>query len=103
MRTYAGRGQIIPFSMLYLFTQEQCVNCPAAKAVVQEALEGTGIPIKVVDLLDVDEDLDFRMLESQIFIASTPSIVVENEGSLELLYSGKVPSIEDVRRSLGVS
>ncbi|NHJ14417.1 MAG: hypothetical protein EAX95_12130 [Candidatus Thorarchaeota archaeon] len=91
-----------PYSTLYLFTQEKCVNCPAAKAVVQEALEGTGIPVKVVDLLDVDEDLDFRMLESQIFIASTPSIVLENEGSLKLLYSGVVPSVEDVRKSLGV-
>ena len=92
-----------PYSTLYLFTQENCVNCPAAKAVVQEALEGTGISVQVVDLLSVDEDLDFRMLENQIFIASTPSIVVENMGSLKLLYSGVVPTVEDVRKSLGVN
>ncbi|MFW9845832.1 MAG: thioredoxin family protein [Candidatus Thorarchaeota archaeon] len=90
-------------SMLYIFTQENCVNCPAAKMVVEEALMGTGVPLRVVDLQDVDEDLDFRMLEDQIFIASTPSIVLENKGSLKLLYSGDVPTVEDVRKSLGVN
>lgn len=88
---------------LYLFTQEDCANCPAAKAVVEEALKGTGVSMKTVDLERVDEDLDFRLLENQIFIASTPSIVVENSGSLELLYSGEVPTIEQVRKSLGVN
>ena len=92
-----------PYSTLYLFTQENCATCPAAKAVVQEALEGTGVSVEIVDLLDVDEDLDFRMLESQIFIASTPSIVVETKGSLKLLYSGVVPTVDDVRKSLGVN
>ncbi|MGD9382051.1 MAG: thioredoxin family protein [Candidatus Thorarchaeota archaeon] len=90
-------------SALYVFTQEDCVNCPAAKLVVEEALVGTGYPMRVVDLTEVDEDLDFRMLESQIFIASTPSIVLENQGSLKLLYSGKVPTVEEVRKSLGVN
>ncbi|MFW9800353.1 MAG: thioredoxin family protein [Candidatus Thorarchaeota archaeon] len=91
------------FRTLYLFTQQDCANCPAAKAVVEEALVGTGVSVKTVDLEKVDEDLDFRLLESQIFIASTPSIVLENSGSLELLYSGEVPTIEQVRKSLGVN
>jgi hypothetical protein len=90
-------------STLYVFTQEDCANCPAAKLVVEEALVGTGYPMRVVDLKEVDDDLDFRMLENQIFIASTPSIVFENQGSLKLLYSGEVPSVEDVRKSLGVN
>jgi hypothetical protein len=90
-------------SMLYVFTQEDCANCPTAKLVVEEALAGTGYPMRVVDLKEVDEDLDFRMLESQIFISSTPSIVLENHGSLKLLYSGEVPTVEDVRKSLGVN
>jgi hypothetical protein len=89
-------------SALYVFTQEDCANCPAAKLVVEEALVGTGYPMRVVDLTQVDEDLDFRMLENQIFIASTPSIVLENQGSLRLLYSGEVPTVEEVRKSLGV-
>ena len=90
-------------STLYVFTQEDCANCPAAKLVVEEALVGTGYPMRIVDLTEVDEDLDFRMLESQIFIASTPSIVLENQGSLKLLYSGEVPTVEEVRKSLGVN
>jgi hypothetical protein len=90
-------------SKLYVFTQEDCANCPAAKLVVEEALVGTGYPMRVVDLTQVDEDLDFRMLENQIFIASTPSIVLENQGSLKLLYSGEVPTVEQVRKSLGVN
>ncbi|MFX0056390.1 MAG: thioredoxin family protein [Promethearchaeota archaeon] len=90
-------------STLYVFTQEDCANCPAAKLVVEEALLGTGYPMRVVDLAEVDEDLDFRMLENQIFIASTPSIVLENQGSLKLLYSGEVPTVEEVRKSLGVN
>ncbi len=90
-------------STLYVFTQEDCANCPAAKLVVEEALMGTGYPMRIVDLKEVDEDLDFRMLENQIFIASTPSIVFENQGSLKLLYSGEVPTVEDVRKSLGVN
>ncbi|MHA2301151.1 MAG: thioredoxin family protein [Candidatus Thorarchaeota archaeon] len=90
-------------SKLYVFTQEDCANCPAAKLVVEEALVGTGYPMRAVDLTQVDEDLDFRMLENQIFIASTPSIVLENQGSLKLLYSGEVPTVEQVRKSLGVN
>ncbi|MHA2117504.1 MAG: thioredoxin family protein [Candidatus Thorarchaeota archaeon] len=90
-------------STLYVFTQEDCANCPAAKLVVEEALVGTGYPMRIVDLTEVDEDLDFRMLENQIFIASTPSIVFENQGSLKLLYSGEVPTVEEVRKSLGVN
>ncbi|MHA2142262.1 MAG: hypothetical protein ACXADC_04305 [Candidatus Thorarchaeota archaeon] len=90
-------------STLYIFTQEDCADCPAAKLVVEEALVGTGYPMRVVDLKQVDEELDFRMLENQIFIASTPSIVFENQGSLKLLYSGEVPTVEEVRKSLGVN
>ncbi|MFW9889629.1 MAG: thioredoxin family protein [Candidatus Thorarchaeota archaeon] len=90
-------------SALYVFTKEDCANCPAAKLVVEEALMGTGFPMRVVDLAEVDEELDFRMLESQIFIASTPSIVLESQGSLTLLYSGEVPTVEQVRKSLGVT
>ena len=92
-----------PHAILYLFTQDGCVNCPAAKAVVDEALMGTGVSVETVDLQNMDEELDFRLLESQIFIASTPSIVIENGDSLELLYSGEVPTIEQVRKSLGVN
>jgi hypothetical protein len=39
-------------------------------------------------------------LEHQIFIASTPAIVVENNGKMKMLYSGQVPDIETIRREV---
>lgn len=88
---------------VYVITQDGCVNCPAAKAIVQEALENTDIPVKIVDLQDMDPDFEFKLLENQVFIASTPSILLENNGSVKLLYSGDVPSIDGVRRAIGVN
>ena len=37
-------------SALYVITQKGCVNYPAARAVIQEAVEGTSISVKIVDL-----------------------------------------------------
>lgn len=90
-------------STLYVITQENCANCPAAKAVVQEAIEDSPIPMKIIDLQEMDPDFEFRLLEHQVFIASTPSIILENNGSLKMLYSGTVPSVEEVRKQLGMS
>jgi len=39
-------------------------------------------------------------LEHQIFVASTPAIIVENNGSMKLLYSGKIPDVETIRREV---
>ncbi len=90
-------------STLYLITQENCANCPAAEAVVEEAINGSPIPMKIIDLKNMDPDLEFRLLENQVFIASTPSIILENHGMLKLLYSGTVPSVEDMRKQLGMN
>ncbi len=89
-------------TMLYVITQEQCPNCPAAKAVVEEALAGTGIPVRIVDLKEMDSDFEFTLLEHQVFIAATPSIIIEDNGSLRLLSSGAVPTTEEVRNAVGV-
>ncbi len=88
--------------ILYLVTQPGCVNCPAAEAVVEEAFEDSDIPVETVNLRTIDDDLEFRLLEEQVFIASTPSIIVDNGGDLKLLYSGEVPTVEGIRRELGV-
>ena len=86
---------------IYLVTQDNCVNCPAAKAVVNEAFEGSdSVQVKTVDLNQMDPDFEFKLLENQIFIASTPSIILENNGSMKLLYAGKVPDIDDIRREV---
>ncbi|MHA1962881.1 MAG: hypothetical protein ACW99U_22050, partial [Candidatus Thorarchaeota archaeon] len=39
---------------IYLITQDQCVDCPAAKAVVTEALDGSSIPLDIVDLKSIN-------------------------------------------------
>lgn len=88
---------------VYLITQENCINCPAAKAVVEEAFAGSIVNVETVDLSTIDPDLEFRLLENQVFISSTPSIIVENNGTLQMLYSGSVPSVEEIRSILGVS
>ena len=85
---------------LYLFTQDGCVNCPAAKAVINEAFDGSDVLIKTVDLKEMDSDFEYILLEHQIFIASTPAIIVENNGNMKMLYSGKVPDIETIRREV---
>ncbi len=90
-------GERAMTTVVYVFTQENCPNCPAAKRVVREALDGSGIDVEFVDIHSMDSDLEFRLLEEQVFIASTPSIVLENDGSLRLLYSGEVPTVEDIR------
>ena len=86
---------------LYLFTQDNCANCPAAKAVINEAFDGTDtVKIETVDLQKIDPDFEFKLLEHQVFIASTPSIMIENGGKLRLLYSGEVPSVEAIREEV---
>ncbi len=88
---------------IYLVTQENCINCPAAKAVVEEAFAGSTVNVETVDLPTIDSDLEFRLLENQVFISSTPSIIVEKNGVLKMLYSGSVPTVEDIRSKLGVN
>jgi len=98
MHTPGGLA-IIP--TLYLFTQDNCVNCPAAKAVIDEAFDGSkDVMIKTIDLRRIDPEFEFKLLENQVFIASTPSILIENGGKLRLLYSGEVPSVEAIREEV---
>jgi hypothetical protein len=96
-------GKTTSSNILYVITQVNCVNCPAAKAVVYEALDGFGVPIEEVDLTQMDPDFEFKLLESQIFIASTPSIIYSSNGSLKLLYNGKIPTVDELRQVLGVA
>jgi glutaredoxin len=85
---------------IYLFTQDGCANCPAAKAVLQEAFDGTDVILETIDLPTMDPEFEFKLLEHQVFIASTPSIIIENGGKLRLLYSGEVPTVERIRKEV---
>ncbi|MGY5865765.1 MAG: thioredoxin family protein [Candidatus Thorarchaeota archaeon] len=84
-----------------MFTQDNCANCPAAKAVINEAFDGSNeVNVETVDLQMMDPDFEFKLLEHQVFIASTPSIMIENGGKLRLLYSGDVPSVDAIREEV---
>ncbi|MHA2026236.1 MAG: thioredoxin family protein [Candidatus Thorarchaeota archaeon] len=84
-----------------MFTQDNCANCPAAKAVINEAFDGSNkVNVETVDLQLMDPDFEFKLLEHQVFIASTPSIMIENGGKLRLLYSGEVPSVDAIREEV---
>ncbi len=96
-------GLLISPSIVYLITQENCANCPAAKAVVHEALSDTDVSVKIINLDDMDPDLEFRLLENQLFVASTPSIIIERGGTLKMIHSGEVPTIDQVRSAAGVN
>lgn len=93
-------GDHITHHTLYLVTQPQCPKCPAAKAVVEEAIRGTGVPLELVNLQEMDPELEFRLLEDQVFIASTPTILIENGGKLRVVTRGVVPSIDKIRKAL---
>lgn len=56
--------------------------------------------VETVDLQMMDPDFEFKLLEHQVFIASTPSIMIENGGKLRLLYSGDVPSVDAIREEV---
>jgi hypothetical protein len=68
--------------------------------VIQEAFDGTNVILETVDLQAMDSDFEFKLLEHQVFIASTPSIIIENGGNLRLLYTGEVPTVEQIRREV---
>jgi len=70
---------------------------------VKEAFDADEIDVQTVDLQEMDPDLEFRLLENQVFIASTPSIIVEDNGTLKMLYSGTVPTVEGIRKDLGMN
>ncbi len=70
---------------------------------MKEAFDANEVDIQTVDLQDMDPDLEFRLLENQVFIASTPSIILEDNGTLKMLYSGTVPTVDDIRKDLGMN
>jgi hypothetical protein len=72
-RNLSPGGLDIKPGRIYLITQDQCVDCPAAKAVVTEALDGSSIPLDIVDLKSIHPDFEFKLLENQVFISSTPN------------------------------
>ncbi|MEM1511296.1 MAG: hypothetical protein QXW47_01465 [Candidatus Jordarchaeales archaeon] len=87
-------------SKLLVFTQENCPNCPVAKKAAEKVSEELRIPLEIFDVTRLPEELEFELLQNQIYIASTPAIVAIEEGGMRLLVLGDPVSYEDLKNIL---
>ncbi len=88
---------------LLIFTQKNCPNCPAMKEVVFEVGKKLSIPVNLVDISDnLPEQLEFDLLQNQIYISSTPSVILVNEDDSmrELVLGGVIYNEELEKRIL---
>ena len=68
---------------------------------MNEAFSDTqDVILETINLETMDPDFEFKLLEQQLFITSTPSIIIENGGKLRLLSSGKVLSVDGIREEV---
>jgi protein-disulfide isomerase-like protein with CxxC motif len=88
---------------LYLFTRKDCYNCPAAEQLVEEAMHGEKCEavVKIIDADSISERLQFELLENQLFIFAVPTFVLKDEGKMELISSGDLPTIAALRKAVG--
>lgn len=77
---------------LLIFTQKNCPNCPAMKEIAFEVGKKLNIPIKLVDISNnMPEHLEFDLLQNQIYISATPSVILVNEDdSMRELVLGEI-------------
>lgn len=87
---------------IYVFTREKCPNCPAAKQVVKEAAADMNINVSIIDADSIDDDLQDELLENQVFVFSTPLVLIKNgEGEIRQFSVSSVPDFEELRTVLG--
>ena len=81
---------------LILFTATNCPRCPAAKSLVEEITKELGMENeKDYKILNIDDE-ENMILALQHQIASTPSIVIDDEP----IFVGKVPTKEELIEKL---
>ncbi len=87
---------------LMIFTQKNCPNCPAMKEIAFEVGKKLNIPIHLVDISDsMPEQLEFDLLQKQIYIAATPSVIlVDEDDSMRELVLGEVIYNEELERRI---
>nr|MDO8080560.1 conjugal transfer protein TraF [Candidatus Freyarchaeota archaeon] len=85
---------------LLVFTQKNCPHCPAMKEIVFEVGRKLSIPVNLVDISDnLPEQLEFDLLQNQICISSTPSVILVNEDdSMRELVLGEIVYNEELER-----
>ena len=75
---------------IYLFTKQGCINCPAARMQLDE-LE---VKYQEIDIENMNEDLEFELLENQISIMSAPTILIKNGRGFQI-FNGELRTILD--------
>ncbi|MFB0560496.1 MAG: conjugal transfer protein TraF [Candidatus Lokiarchaeia archaeon] len=87
---------------LLLFTQKNCPNCPAMEEIVFEVGKKLNIPVKLVDISNnMPEQLEFDLLQNQIYISATPSVILVNEdNSMRELVLGEIIYNEELERRI---
>ncbi|MBS7287901.1 MAG: glutaredoxin family protein [Candidatus Freyarchaeota archaeon] len=85
---------------LLVFTQKNCPNCPVAKKSAEKVGEELHIPVEVIDITELPEELEFELLKNQIYIASTPAIVAVEENNMRVLVLGDPVSYEELKSML---
>lgn len=73
------------YETLYLLTSEKCPRCLSAKMILEEISYKLGINLNIENIDNVNEDVNFNMLENQIFLTSTPSLIGERDGNMNVI------------------
>lgn len=85
---------------LIVFTQENCPNCPVAKKSAEKVCEELNIPLEIIDVKELSEELEFELLKNQIYIASTPTIIAVGEDDMKALVLGEPVTYEELKNML---
>lgn len=85
---------------VYVFKRKECPNCPAAEAMVDEIGAETGVKVVKVNADNIGINLEYKLLEEQIFVFATPVIVLENENGMIMHSAGAVPKYNKLKRAV---
>ena len=67
-----------------------CLKCKKVAEVAEKAVEELGVEVEVVKVTDINEIISFDVM-------MTPALAIDGEVKV----SGKVPSVEDVKKWIG--
>lgn len=89
-------------SKIYVFTRRECPNCPAAKQIAEDVAVDMNVSISIINADDIDDDLQDELLENQIFVFSTPLVLIKNgDGEIRQFSVVSPPDFEELRTALG--
>lgn len=85
---------------LLLFHSKTCPKCPNMIKIAAQVAEDLEIPIEMIDISQMTDDLQKILLDNQIFFLSVPTLVLKQGDSYTLITSGKLYLREDLKREL---